>query len=310
MSKSVALKGGGNVIGIIPQDFEETWRIAGAILAGGFAPKSLVDGKSGNDAVSAVCVAVMSGAELGLPPMVSLRSFAIINGKPALYGDGLINVVRGSGKVKRLKTGCEIVGSELVGFCEAERLDTGEAHRVEFTQSQAVQAGLWEENATKRGKIWKDNKHVWVDDAPNNSVWHKYPKRMLAWRATGYCLRELFGDVLGGIRDEFEAKEIEKNSYVEIEQSTPPSPPPAPEEEIEEVDPLDMFLDDLKLALDAVDSEEKIETVFDELDVQSTLTDNEELLKEAFDYKNLRIKEVQVEPSKETQTAADNLEAR
>ena len=64
--------------------------------------------------------------------MKALRSFTVINGKPALYGDGLINVVRMSGKVTYLRTGCDTRDGQMVGWCEAKRSDTSEEKRVEF----------------------------------------------------------------------------------------------------------------------------------------------------------------------------------
>lgn len=219
-----ALIGGGHVAAIVPQTFEETWRVAKAVFIGGLAPAALVGNKNGEDAISAVAVAIMSGAELGLKPMVALRSFTVINGKPALYGDGLINVVRMSGKVAYLRTGCEDRDGKMVGWCEAKRSDTDEEKRVEFSQSDAIRAKLWETEArvTKQGKNGPYTKD-------NDSPWYKYPQRMLAWRAAGYCLRELFGDVLGGIRDEFEAREIvEADEMRVISPMVPPSPPKAP----------------------------------------------------------------------------------
>lgn len=224
-----ALAGGGNVIAIVPQTFEETMRVARAVVASGLAPAALIGKLAGDDAAAAVAVAIMSGAELGLKPMVSLRSFTVINGKPALYGDGLINVVRMSGKVAYLRTGCEYRNGKMVGFCEAKRSDTSEDKRVEFSQADAERAGLWQTEAivTKWNKWDKKN-----EQKPNDSPWYRFPQRMLAWRAAGYCLRELFGDVLGGIRDEFEAREIadteEMRDITPSERPTPPKPPAPP----------------------------------------------------------------------------------
>lgn len=216
--RAPALIGGGHVVAIIPQTFEETWRVAKAVLRGGLAPAALVGNKSEDDAVSAVAVAIMSGAELGLQPMVALRSFTVINGKPALYGDGLINVVRMSGRVAYLRTGCETVGGQMVGFCEAKRSDTGEEKRVEFSQDDAIRAKLWSDQP----RITKRRKDGGTYEADNDSPWYRFPQRMLAWRAAGYCLRELFGDVLGGIRDEFEVREI-----AEVEEMRDVTPAPA-----------------------------------------------------------------------------------
>jgi hypothetical protein len=216
-----ALAGGGQVLAIIPQTFEETMRISRAVCASGLAPSALIGKLTGDDAAAAVAVAIMSGAELGMKPMVSLRAFTVINGKPALYGDGLINVVRMSGRVAYLRTGCDVIDGKLVGFCEAKRSDTGEDKRVEFSQDDAMRARLWDDRATVKKQVWENGSKIWKDNVPNDAPWYRFPKRMLAWRAAGYCLRELFGDVLGGIRDEFEAREIAELD--EIRDVTPPA---------------------------------------------------------------------------------------
>ncbi|WIY54112.1 recombinase RecT [Devosia sp. YIM 151766] len=289
------LTGGGHVMAIVPQTFEETYRVAKAVYMGGLAPAALIGKLEGDAAISAVTVAIMSGAELGLQPMVALRSFTVINGKPALYGDGLINVVRMSGRVAYLRTGCDERDGQMIGWCEAKRNDTGEDKRVEFSQEDAVRAGLWQTEAivTKWNKWDKKN-----EQKPNDSPWFRFPKRMLAWRAAGYCLRELFGDVLGGIRDEFEAREIaevEDMRDVTPAALTPPSPPsppsppvaPAaePDEPIIDEQPEAVtgeqdfdaaaFFEDLEIAMAAAKDADGIEAAWSELDVEATLTSDE-----------------------------------
>ncbi|MEZ2220724.1 hypothetical protein [Rhizobium sp. RCC_161_2] len=295
-----ALEGGGQVMAIIPQTFEETFRVARAVVASGLAPSSLVGKLTGDDAASAVAIVIMSGSELGLKPMVSLRSFTVINGKPALYGDGLINVVRQSGKVAYLRTGCDIVGGKMVGWCEAKRLDTGEDKRVEFTQDDAIRARLWDDRATVKKQIWENGQKVWRDNVPNDATWYRFPKRMLSWRAAGYCLRELFGDVLGGIRDEFEEREIarstqrdepEMRDITPADQSapakkslTPPRPPKAGAEPAKEdtapVDDLQHgdgefdlgeFMEDLETSLATAKDEESVEEIWTDFDAPAVL---------------------------------------
>lgn len=283
------LSGGGNVLAIVPQTFEETLRIARAVCASGLAPSALIGKLEGDDAAAAVAVAIMSGAELGLKPMVSLRSFTVINGRPALYGDGLINVVRMSGKVAYLRTGCEERNGKMVGFCEAKRLDTGEEKRVEFSQADAERAGLWQTKATvvKWNKWDKKN-----EEKPNDSPWYRFPQRMLAWRAAGYCLRELFGDVLGGIRDEFEVREIadaeEMRDITPATESveskpTPPKPPAPPSAKTIEADPvtetqdgesefvLGDFLDEIETALASAKDEADVEEIWTDFDAPAVL---------------------------------------
>ncbi|SFG87561.1 hypothetical protein [Ensifer sp. OV372] len=285
-----ALTAGGQVMAIVPQTFEETLRVARAVVASGLAPSALVGKLTGDDAAAAVAVAIMSGAELGLKPMVSLRSFTVINGKPALYGDGLINVVRMSGKVAYLRTGCEERNGKMVGFCEAKRLDTSEDKRVEFSQVDAERAGLWQTEAivTKWNKWDKKN-----EQKPNDSPWYRFPQRMLAWRAAGYCLRELFGDVLGGIRDEFEVREIDEvetmRDITPEKPALPPKPPappapPAKAAETVEVAPvtestelefnLGDFLEQIETGLAGAKDDVEVEEIWNDFDAPAVLETN------------------------------------
>lgn len=306
-----SLIGGGHVAAIVPQTFEETFRISRAVVAAGLAPSALIGKKNGDDAASAVAVAIMSGAELGLKPMVALRSFTVINGKPALYGDGLINVVRMSGKVTYLRTGCETRDGKMVGFCEAKRNDTGEDKRVEFSQDDAIRAGLWQPDALIRKQVWENGNKSWKDNQPNDSPWHRFPQRMLAWRAAGYCLRELFGDVLGGIRDEFEAREIAETE--DMRDITPPSlRPPSLSKPVEDDDLIDVrdtvpetgedttaladtefdaagYFDDLETSLAAAKTEIAVEELWNEYDPEGQFDGDDVNLDIAFKIKARRL---------------------
>ncbi len=262
-----ALMVGGAISAIIPQSIEETWRLSTMIVEAGLAPQALVGREPAEDAgdaiwnrwgkkgTSAVAIVIMSGAELGLPPMVALRSFTVIGGKPALYGDGLINVVRKSGRAKSVELGylrdatkeallnlglskdvvaqMNTVDERTIGWCKAVRADTGEMKVEAYSVADAKQAGLWDERPTRRGTTWIDGKKVW-GEVPNDSSWFRHPKRMKQWRAGGFCLRELFGDVLGGVRDEFEAREIAGDLIEHDDEPAPkarlipPSPPKPP----------------------------------------------------------------------------------
>jgi hypothetical protein len=238
-----ALMVGGAISAIIPQSIEETWRLSTMIVEAGLgAAGSRRQGAGrerharyleplGQEGTSAVAIVIMSGAELGLPPMVALRSFTVIGGKPALYGDGLINVVRSRGRAKSLELGYlrdatkeallnlglhkDVVAQMNTVDERYHRLVQGGAQRHRRDEGRGLsrwltpsEAGLWDERPTRRGKVWKDGK-AGMGRCPQRRI-HGFviPKRMKQWRAAGFCLRELFGDVLGGIRDEFEAREI------------------------------------------------------------------------------------------------------
>lgn len=295
--KPPALRTGGHVGSIIPQSIDEVWRVAQGVALSGLAPEALIKDKDEKAAIAAVAITIMAGAELGLKPMAALRSFTVINGKPALYGDGLINVVRQSGRVAYLNTGCDDRDGQLVGYCEAKRSDTGESKRVEFSQQDAIRAQLWEDKAQITRKRRDGTSYTKENDSP----WFKYPQRMLAWRAAGYCLRELFGDVLGGIRDEFEAREIQDAEFEEIPQASNPPMPPDPDEPQDDEAPeavtgelfeLEAFLAELEEVLAGADSEDTVIEVWDSFDVEATLTDDETALQRAFDLRNARLKAI------------------
>lgn len=298
--------GGGQVVAIIPQNMEELWRVSKAVYLGGLAPSALIGKKTGEEAISAISVAIMSGAELGMKPMVSLRSFTVINGKPALYGDGLINVVRQSGKVAYLRTGCDTRDGKMVGWCEAKRSDTGEEKRVEFSQDEAIRAGLWQSDALIRKQVWEGGNKVWKENQTNDAPWFRFPQRMLPWRAAGYCLRELFGDVLGGIRDEFEAREMaEPEEMRDITPRQPPAPPRPPEvvaaivptvetETTVEPEAFDAaeFFHDLEERLAAAMDAETLEEVWNDADPEGTFDGDDLNLEIALKVKHRRLSQL------------------
>lgn len=296
-----ALAGGGHVMAIVPQTFEETFRISRAVVSAGLAPSALIGKKTGDDAASAVAVCIMSGAELGLKPMVSLRSFTVINGKPALYGDGLINVVRQSGKAKLLTFGYAKYSRKMLraagvlpsaedekefpgcteeafkalsedelagGYCEAERSDTGEKKTVIFTVEDAKRAGLYQDNPLVDKYVWENGSKIFKKDQPNDAPWYRFYKRMFGWRAAGYCLRELFGDVLGGIRDEYEAREIadieEMRDITPQQPPSPPRPPEPPKPPVEEAEVVDATVETVQVAEPVVPEEVAEEQIVDD----------------------------------------------
>lgn len=262
------LKGGGGVLAIIPQDLDQTWRMARMAVIGKMAPKSLVEGKDEESATAACAIAIMAGAELGLTPLMALRSYAVVNGRPSLWGDGLKAVVRQSGKCEYIRTGSD----QTKGWCEAKRNDTGETKRVEFTMEQA--------------KLAKLN----VKTGPWTSG---YADVMMERRATNRCLNDLFADVLGGIVDAQEAQD-DGPIYEHIESyPTRSSPPPPPPEEdatdVEEFDPAAFGQKIEKLIADASDEDTLIASWETER-VDELLADHTDWLDSLYDQRAARIK--------------------
>jgi hypothetical protein len=94
-------------------------------------------------------VAIMAGAELGLAPFQSLQSFAVINGRPTLWGDGLVAMARSRGV--KVKEWLEGEGEAMVAHCEVTRPDNGEVITVARSPSRRQegrplgQAGPWQQ---------------------------------------------------------------------------------------------------------------------------------------------------------------------
>lgn len=151
--------------------------LAAMIERSGMGPKGMEREK--------LFVAMQMGSELGLSPMQSIRSIAVINGRPSLWGDAVLGLVRSSGLLDAFAETFDGDGDNLVAVCEVKR--KGMAPHVEtFGVADAKRARLW-------GK---------------EGVWQQYPKRMLRMRARGFALRDQFGDVLSGIIAREEAEDI------------------------------------------------------------------------------------------------------
>ena len=166
--------------GVKLASLEDAFRFANAIVASGFAPR-------GMEKPEAVLVAIQLGAELGLTPMAALQNTAVINGRPAIYGDAALALVRASGLLVSFKEE-EIgePGKDSFGIrVTAVRNDNSAGIEV-FTIADAKAAKLW-------GKA---------------GPWTDYPKRMLKFRARGFVLRDVFGDVLKGLRTVEEVRDF------------------------------------------------------------------------------------------------------
>ena len=79
---------------------------AAKLKASGFVPKSL-------KSTAQVVIALQAGAEVGLPPMQSLRYIAPINGSPCLWGEGAKALVLTGGKVAEWEDWWEVDGERI-----------------------------------------------------------------------------------------------------------------------------------------------------------------------------------------------------
>lgn len=202
--------------GLVLTNLDEMYRFAQYVSASPFAPKDMRDPVS-------IVVAIQYGAELGLSMMAALANIAVINGKPSIYGDAMLALVRASGLLQEFSEGLVVKvdgklactcakwaregecihsraaiipfsrpGEERVGVCFAHRKGTAEGNLRTFGVVDAKIAGLW-------GK---------------SGPWSTAPDRMLMFRPRGFVLRDEFSDVLKGLISREEAMDF----------SEPPAP--------------------------------------------------------------------------------------
>jgi len=148
-------------------------------------------------------VACLAGAHLGLDPFQSVQGIAVVNGRPCLWGDAMIAVVKGSGLVEDEKTeffpdrkNCEGIRYTV------KRRGIPTPYVGTFTRRDAEQAGLW----GKKGP------------------WSTNPVRMMMQRARAFALRDGFADVLKGISIAEEQRDIIDAETVDAPKSAPELP--------------------------------------------------------------------------------------
>jgi len=159
---------------LAPKDLDEAMRFADMLASSSIVPKDYI-GKPGN-----CLVAIQWGMELGLQPMQAMQSIAVINGRPSLWGDAMLALVKAHPAFEWIKEECD--GN--VAICTIKR--RGEPEVVQsFSMEEAKRAGL----TGKQGP------------------WTQYPKRMLQMRARGFALRDAFPDALRGVVSAEEARD-------------------------------------------------------------------------------------------------------
>ena len=124
----------------------------------------------------AVVAAILTGRELGIGPMESLRAIHMIDGRATLSANLLLAQMR--------KGGLVILESESTmerAWIKARRSDTGEVAEVEWTYEEASRI-------KRRGKLLVDGDN-----------WQNYRPDMLWARCVGRLARRLGPDLVGGM---------------------------------------------------------------------------------------------------------------
>lgn len=189
MTEKDKLIAGGKTLAIVPNTFEDCQRIARAALAAGVGPQGYRD--DAETGLAKATTAIMTGLELGVPPMQALQNIAVINGRPQVWGE-LVPALLWSNGFK-LHTEITGEGDERVALARVTRPD-GEVIERTFSVHQAKKAKLWDTRETvkrKRDGQWKD--------VPNDSPWFLYQDDMLVWKAVSRAVKVGAADVTKGL---------------------------------------------------------------------------------------------------------------
>jgi hypothetical protein len=176
MSTEISTRAGG---GLALATFDDAFRFAKMVAGSDFAPKDF-KGKP-----ESCLLAIQHGSEVGLSPMQSLQSIAVINGRPTIWGDAALALVQSSPACEYVKEYIEGDGDQAVAVCEVKRRGYPAATVSTFSMFDAKRAGL----------------------AGKSGPWTQYPARMLALRARGFALRNAFADALRGLVTAEEAQD-------------------------------------------------------------------------------------------------------
>ncbi len=173
---------------LTPRTMDEAMTFAKMICTSAFVPKQFFNKPAD------VLIAMMMGAEVGLPPLQALQGIAVINGRPTIWGDAALSVVQVHPHYESIEE--FMSDDDTKATCILKRKNHI-AHISVFTIENAKKARLW-------GKA---------------GPWTDYPQRMLQMRARAFALRNVFSDALKGlsIREEVEDYEVKAARKLESE---------------------------------------------------------------------------------------------
>jgi hypothetical protein len=222
--------------GIQPQNMDELYRFATAVSQSGLAPKGI-------ETPQAIFVALEMGLEVGLPMMASLQNIAVINGRPTIWGDAQLAIVRSTGQLETFEEWYEAGGKRLTRNPSTFTDDTTAVCKLKRSGCEVWESAFSVADA-KRANLWG-----------KAGPWSQYPARMLRFRARSFGLRDQFGDALKGFRTTEEAQD---DPVVTARNVTPRNPlftpPDAPTSEVQDAPQRDSAQEEQKDAADAADA--------------------------------------------------------
>ncbi len=153
------------------EDYKMIENYARAMLASGtnYLPKGVTT-------VEQAQVIMLTGWEVGLPPVASIQEIYIVNGKPALQGRAMLALLDSRPDLGYYEWGdCDDESATIILHKRTPR-GTWIERPWTYTRKEAERGGLW-------GK---------------QGPWSSFPRLMLMWRAVTMGMRAMFAGLLRG----------------------------------------------------------------------------------------------------------------
>ena len=161
--------------GLQLQSLDDMYRFGQYVTESGLAPDSFKTPEQ-------VLVALQTGAEINLSPMQSLNSIVVIKGKPTLWGDAALALVKRSGLLGSYSEKVTGEGDDMCAYVSSVRRAVAEG------EGECVVETVFNVADAKTAKLWG-----------KAGPWCTHPKRMLKYKARAFNLRDNFPDVLFGM---------------------------------------------------------------------------------------------------------------
>jgi|11_taG_2_1085331.scaffolds.fasta_scaffold25841_3 hypothetical protein len=196
---------------LLPQNLDEAIKFAEFYSRSGMIPADY-QGKPAN-----VLVAINWGLEVGISPLSALKYISLVNGRPAIWGDGLLAICQNHPQYLGIEETSEGEGQDYKATCVVKREnkngDINETIQI-YSYAKAQRAGLL-----------------------TRQTWKQYPERMMQLRARGFALRDAFADAVAGIITAEEAQDMPPMKTVPVQPQPAPSGPTIAERAMAAIEP-------------------------------------------------------------------------
>lgn len=177
---------------IVPRNFLEVQQMCQALANADLVPKAF------KNKPADMTIVIMTGAEIGIPPMAALRLFTTWDGVPRLMAEGIRAV---------------LLSHPDIEYLEPQTCDEKHATWIGKRRGRPEKTITWTMERARRAEL---------DKKP---IWQKYQENMLNARASMDLGRLIAPDIIAGMRS---LEEAQDNDFIDASSTETRSPAFAP----------------------------------------------------------------------------------